>query len=48
MFVLDGAGRRRVMTVLPQADAALVVLAGGSVEKYRWGPAVQAEAPAAR
>jgi thiamine biosynthesis lipoprotein len=48
MFVLDGAGRRRVMTALPQADAALVVLAGGSVEKYRWGPAVQADAPAAR
>ena len=31
-----------------QADAALVVLAGGSVEKYRWGPAVQVDAPAAR
>jgi thiamine biosynthesis lipoprotein len=48
MFVLDGAGRRRVMAALPQADAALVVLAGGSVEKYRWGPAVQADAAAAR
>ncbi len=29
MFVLDAAGRRRVMASLPQADAALVVLAGG-------------------
>jgi thiamine biosynthesis lipoprotein len=48
MFVLDGAGRRRVMTALPQADAALVVLAGGVEEKYRWGSAVQADAPAAR
>jgi hypothetical protein len=36
MFVLDGAGRRRVMAALPQADAALVVLASGSVQKYRW------------
>jgi hypothetical protein len=44
MFVLDGAGRRRVMAALPQADAALVALEGGSVEKYRWGPAVQADA----
>jgi hypothetical protein len=25
-----------VMAALPQADAALVVLAGGSVEKYGW------------
>jgi thiamine biosynthesis lipoprotein len=48
MFVLDEVGRRRVMVSLPQVDAALVVLADGSVEKYRWGPAVQAEAPAAR
>jgi thiamine biosynthesis lipoprotein len=48
VFVLDGTGRRRVMAALPQADAALVVLTGGSVEKYRWGPAVQADAPAAR
>jgi thiamine biosynthesis lipoprotein len=47
MFVLDGAGRRRVMVSLPQVDGALVVLTGGSVEKYRWGPAVQADAPAA-
>jgi thiamine biosynthesis lipoprotein len=39
MFVLDGAGRKRVMASLPPADAALVVVAGGAVEKYRWvGP----------
>lgn len=47
MFVLDEAGRRRVMASLPRADAALVVLAGGVEERYRWGPAVQAVAPAA-
>lgn len=47
MFVLDEDGRRRVMASLPRADAALVVLAGGVEEKYRWGPAVQAVAPAA-
>jgi thiamine biosynthesis lipoprotein len=46
MFVLDRAGRRRVMASLPQADAALVVLAGGSVERYRWGSAIQASAGA--
>jgi thiamine biosynthesis lipoprotein len=48
VFVLDGAGRRRVMTALPQADAALVVLTGGVEEKYRWGPAIHASAPTAR
>jgi thiamine biosynthesis lipoprotein len=47
MFVLDEAGRWRVMASLPRADAALVVLAGGVEEKYRWEPAVQAVAPAA-
>jgi thiamine biosynthesis lipoprotein len=36
MFVLDAAERRRVMASLPQADAALVVLARGSKERYRW------------
>ncbi len=36
MFVLDAAGRQRVMASLPQADVAMVVLAGGSVERYRW------------
>ena len=36
MFVLDAAGRRRLMQALPAADAALVVVAGGSSEKYRW------------
>ena len=36
MFVLDATGRRRLMRSLPQADAALVVLAAGAVEKYRW------------
>jgi FAD:protein FMN transferase len=36
MFVLDGAARRRVIASLPQADAALVVLVGGAVERYRW------------
>jgi thiamine biosynthesis lipoprotein len=48
MFVLDAAGRRRLMQELPAADAALVVLTGGSSERYRWGTAVQADAPAAR
>jgi FAD:protein FMN transferase len=47
MFVLDGAGRKRVMDALPRTDSALVVLAGGSIERYRWVPAVQAVAPAA-
>jgi FAD:protein FMN transferase len=36
MFVLDVAGRRRLMGSLPQTDAALVILATGAVEKYRW------------
>jgi thiamine biosynthesis lipoprotein len=48
MFVLDAAGRRRLMRSLPQADAALVVLAGGAVERYRWGSTIQASAPATR
>jgi thiamine biosynthesis lipoprotein len=47
MFVLDGAGRKRVMDTLPRTDSALVVLAGGSIERYRWVPAIQAVAPAA-
>jgi thiamine biosynthesis lipoprotein len=39
VFVLDGDGRRRLMDSLPAADAALVVLVDGAVEKYRWaGP----------
>ncbi len=36
MFVLNGAGRKRVMSALPRADSALVVLAGGDEERYRW------------
>jgi thiamine biosynthesis lipoprotein len=36
IFVLDGNGRRRLMGSLPTADAALVVLVDGSVERYRW------------
>jgi FAD:protein FMN transferase len=36
MFVLDGNGCRRLMDSLPTADAALVVLVDGSVERYRW------------
>jgi thiamine biosynthesis lipoprotein len=36
MFVLDAAGRRRLMQELPATDAALVVLTSGSFEKYRW------------
>jgi thiamine biosynthesis lipoprotein len=36
MFVLDTAGRRRVMALLPRSDAALVVLKGGVEERYRW------------
>jgi hypothetical protein len=36
MFVLDGAGRRRVIASLPQTDAALVVLTRGAVERYQW------------
>ena len=46
MFVLDAAGRRRLMHALPTADAALVVLAGGVVERYRWRSAIQATAAA--
>ena len=38
IFVLDAAGRRRVMASVPQTDAALVVLADGSKERYRWAP----------
>lgn len=39
MFVLDAGGRRQLMHSLQKADASLVVLAGGSVERYRWvGP----------
>jgi thiamine biosynthesis lipoprotein len=48
VFVLDAVGRGRLMRSLPQADAALVVMAGGVVERYRWGSAIQASAPAAR
>ncbi|MES2392703.1 MAG: FAD:protein FMN transferase [Acidobacteriota bacterium] len=48
IFVLDTAGRKRVMASLPRADAALVVLAGGMEERYRWGPAVRAVLPVAR
>lgn len=36
MFVLDAAGRKRVMAALPPADAALVVLKDGVMEAYRW------------
>lgn len=36
MFVLDEDGRKRLMHSLEKADAALVVLTGGVVEKYRW------------
>lgn len=48
VFVLDAAGRRRLMDALPPADAALVVLAGGVVERYRWRSAIQASVPPAR
>jgi FAD:protein FMN transferase len=48
IFVLDAGGRKRLMEALPKSDAALVVLTGGAFERYRWGPAVQAAAPAAR
>jgi hypothetical protein len=34
------------MRSLPRADAALVVLTGGTQEMYRWEPAVRADAPA--
>ena len=36
MFVLDASGRKHLMRSLPKTDAALVVLSGGTVEKYRW------------
>ena len=36
VFVLDEAARRRLMRSLPRSDEALVMLAGGTVEKYRW------------
>ena len=36
MFVLDARERGRFMRSLPSRDAALVVLAGGAQEKYRW------------
>jgi thiamine biosynthesis lipoprotein len=48
MFVLDAAGRGRLMRSLPDADAALVVLVGGVVERNRWRSAIQASARAAR
>ena len=36
MFVLDAAGRKRVMATLPQPDAALVVLVDGKKKQFRW------------
>jgi thiamine biosynthesis lipoprotein len=36
IFVLGARGRKQLMRSLPQADAALVLLAGGAEEKYRW------------
>jgi thiamine biosynthesis lipoprotein len=36
MFVEDAAGRRRVMDGLPEADRALIVLAAGAQERWRW------------
>lgn len=36
MFVLDARERGRLMRSLPSTDAALVVLTGGTQEKYRW------------
>jgi thiamine biosynthesis lipoprotein len=36
MFVQDAAGRRRVMDALPNADCALVILAAGAQERWRW------------
>ena len=38
VFVLDGAGRRRLMHSLPRADRALLILPGGREERYRWVP----------
>ncbi len=39
MFVLDVAGRRRLMQALPQEDGALVILPRGRSERYRWAGA---------
>jgi thiamine biosynthesis lipoprotein len=36
MFVLDAQARGRLMRSLPGTDAALVLLATGAEEKYRW------------
>jgi thiamine biosynthesis lipoprotein len=36
MFVEDAAGRRGVMDALPKADRALVILAAGAQERWRW------------
>jgi thiamine biosynthesis lipoprotein len=36
MFVLDAQGRGRLMRSLPGTETALVVLAAGTQEKYRW------------
>jgi FAD:protein FMN transferase len=36
MFVMGVQGRKQLMRSLPRADAALVVLAGGLTEKFRW------------
>jgi thiamine biosynthesis lipoprotein len=36
MFVLDAQGRGRLMRSLPGTETALLVLAGGTQEKYRW------------
>jgi thiamine biosynthesis lipoprotein len=41
MFVLGTAGRKRLMHSLPKSDSALVVLAGGVMEKYRWPASVK-------
>jgi thiamine biosynthesis lipoprotein len=35
-FVLNTAGCRKLMRALPEADAALVVLARGARQEYRW------------
>jgi thiamine biosynthesis lipoprotein len=48
IFVLDAGGRKRLMETLPKSDEALLVLTSGAFERYRWGPALQADAPAAR
>ena len=36
MFVEDAAERRRVMDALPKADRAMVILSGGTQERWRW------------